>query len=185
MHVDFVVMLSLKITEQIEVRTLQSFDVRQLVDQLQNRHIIEWLCALPHPYTMDEGFAYVAGGGGTDWRLGIIYNKLVLGGIGIAPSLRSQNAVHVGYWINPEIRGRGYMPICAARVIDAYNQLHPGFDFVSTVEPANLASLRVMDKLGFEECGSITAWSNPRNDYVPLTKFRKPHDSISEGAMSP
>ena len=59
----------------------------------------------------------------------------------------------IGYWINREYAGRGYMPIAVALVSDYCLfglRLHR---LEIAIRPENAASLRVVEKLGYEEYG--------------------------------
>lgn len=64
----------------------------------------------------------------------------------------------VGYWISREVAGRGIMPLAVAMATD-----HLLFDWglhrvEINVRPENVASLRVVDKLGFRDEGVRLAY---------------------------
>ena len=59
----------------------------------------------------------------------------------------------IGYWIDQQYAGRGYMPLAVAMTADhCWHTL--GLHRVEiAIRPENTASLRVVEKLGFEEVG--------------------------------
>lgn len=65
-------------------------------------------------------------------------------------SLRS---AHIGYWVDRAVAGRGIMPTSVAMVVD-HAFFTVGLHRVEVnIRPENLASLRVVQKLGFREEG--------------------------------
>ena len=61
----------------------------------------------------------------------------------------SVSSAVLGYWISPDVAGQGVMPTAVALVTD-YLMDHVGLHRVEiNVRPENLASLRVIQKLGF------------------------------------
>ncbi len=61
----------------------------------------------------------------------------------------SVSSAVLGYWVSPEVAGRGVMPTAVALVTD-YLMDQVGLHRVEiNIRPENLASLRVIQKLGF------------------------------------
>ncbi len=59
----------------------------------------------------------------------------------------------VGYWIDQQYAGRGYMPLAVAMVSD-HCWFTLGLHRIEiAIRPENTSSLRVVEKLGFEEVG--------------------------------
>jgi ribosomal-protein-alanine N-acetyltransferase len=64
-------------------------------------------------------------------------------------SMDAAGAVEVGYTVFPEFRGRGYATETCRAMLDWARRAHDVGHFVSSIEPANAASVAVIRKLGF------------------------------------
>ena len=64
-------------------------------------------------------------------------------------------AAEVGYEVYPDYRGRGFATEAGRALIDWASREHGVMRYVSSVDPENLPSLRVNEKLGFVPTGEI------------------------------
>lgn len=64
-------------------------------------------------------------------------------------SLETPGAAEVGYTIFPEFRGRGYATETCRAMLQWARREHCVQHFISSVDPSNGPSLRVLEKLGF------------------------------------
>ncbi len=65
----------------------------------------------------------------------------------------SAQFANVGYWIDEQHAGHGYMPLAVAMASD-YCWFELGLHRIEVaIRPENVASLRVVEKLGFTEVG--------------------------------
>ncbi|MCA1569655.1 MAG: GNAT family N-acetyltransferase [Chloroflexi bacterium] len=69
--------------------------------------------------------------------------------------LRAPGAAEVGYTVNKPFRNRGYATESATAMLRWAKQAHGISHFVSGIAPDNLASLRVIHKLGFKPTGLV------------------------------
>lgn len=65
-------------------------------------------------------------------------------------SLEAPGAVEVGYTVFPESRRRGYATETCRAMLEWGRREHGVQHFISSIEPSNAPSLRVIEKLGFE-----------------------------------
>lgn len=107
---------------------------------------------------------------------GVLVGQVTLGGIAWG-SLRS---AYIGYWIAQQVAGRGIMPRAVAVLTDfafADLQLHR---IEINIRPENIASLRVVEKLGFRLEGYRRAYLHidgawrDHNSYVMFADERPP-----------
>lgn len=90
---------------------------------------------------------------GTTWPFaldvdGVLRGQVTVGGI----HLGSLRGAHVGYWIDQEVAGHGYMPLAVALASD--HCFAVGLHRVEiNIRPENQPSIRVVEKLGFREEG--------------------------------
>jgi [ribosomal protein S5]-alanine N-acetyltransferase len=80
---------------------------------------------------------------------GRLVGQLTVGGI----TWGSMCSAHLGYWVDSAVAGRGVMPTAVALVVDhCFTQV--GLHRIEVnVRPENVASRRVVEKLGFREEG--------------------------------
>lgn len=90
---------------------------------------------------------------GTTWPFaldvdGRLRGQVTVGGI----HLGSLRGAHIGYWIDQQAAGQGYMPLAVAMASD--HCFGSGLHRVEiNIRPENLPSIRVVEKLGFREEG--------------------------------
>ena len=92
---------------------------------------------------------------GTGFGFGIFVDGSFRGEVNLNTISRGarQNA-YVGYWIDQQVAGRGYMPEAVVAVLRfSFEQLHLHRVQVAIV-PRNLASRRVVEKLGLRDEGT-------------------------------
>jgi [ribosomal protein S5]-alanine N-acetyltransferase len=89
---------------------------------------------------------------------------------------------HIGYWIDQEYAGRGFMPravAMACRYIFEDLDLHR---IEIAIRPENVASLRVVEKLGFVYEGRRSAFLHIAGDWRDHDIFSLRHDEIADGS---
>lgn len=75
---------------------------------------------------------------------GTFRGQVTVGGI----HLGSLRGAHIGYWIDQEVAGRGYMPLAVAMAAD--HCFAAGLHRIEiNIRPENRPSVRVVEKLGF------------------------------------
>jgi [ribosomal protein S5]-alanine N-acetyltransferase len=96
----------------------------------------------------------------------------------------SVSSAVLGYWIAPEVAGRGVTPTAVALVTDyLMNQL--GLHRVEIdVRPENQASLRVIEKLGFRYEGLKQRYIHINGDWRDHFVFALTKEEIPEGLLN-
>ena len=86
------------------------------------------------------------------WAMKLAENKTCIGNLGFHGPAQN-GAVEIGYGIEPEFEGHGYATEAAKALVNwAFEQ--PGVEAVEAeAEESNAASLRIIEKLGFQPCG--------------------------------
>jgi RimJ/RimL family protein N-acetyltransferase len=141
---------------EIELRLWREDDAPAVFEACQDAEIQHWIPVIPRPYTMEDALAFVRGEATPDLAhsLAITEFGVVVGSIGLAVSERMRNG-HIGYWCAPEARGRG-VTTRALRLLCRH-----GFDALELprleliTDPANHASQRVAEKVGFQREGVL------------------------------
>ena len=136
-------------------------DEAALVAGLGDREVQRWLETVPHPYTLDHARDWVArsarerdAGFMQDFAITLADGGALVGGIAFTPS-RVEPAAELGYWLARPFWGKGYGGEALARVVRyASEECAPRFTRLSArVAPDNIASRRMLARLGFVENG--------------------------------
>lgn len=73
---------------------------------------------------------------------------------------------HLGYWLHPEVWGKGFAKEAAARVVQFAREDASLSSLTAGHAADNPASGRVLAHVGFEQVGSADAWSKPHSANV-------------------
>ena len=95
----------------------------------------------------------------------------------------SVSSAVLGYWVSPEVAGRGVMPISVALVTD-YLMDQVGLHRVEiNVRPENAASLRVIQKLGFRYEGLKQRYIHINGDWRDHYVFAITKEELPNGLL--
>lgn len=96
----------------------------------------------------------------------------------------SVSSAVLGYWISPEVAGKGIMPTSVALVTD-YLMDQVGLHRVEiNVRPENTASLRVIQKLGFRYEGLKQRYIHINGDWRDHYVFALTKEELPEGLLN-
>jgi RimJ/RimL family protein N-acetyltransferase len=149
------------LTARLVLRPSAPGDEAALAAGLGDRAVQRWLETVPHPYTLDHARDWVArsarerdAGFMQDFAITLADGGAVIGGIAFTPS-RREPAAELGYWLARTHWGKGYGGEALARVVrHATEECTPRFTRLSArVAPDNIASRRMLARLGFVENG--------------------------------
>ncbi len=165
------------LTARLVLRPSAPGDEAALAAGLGDRAVQRWLETVPHPYTLDHARDWVArsarerdAGFMQDFAITLADGGAVIGGIAFTPS-RREPAAELGYWIARPHWGKGYGGEALARVVRyATEECTPRFTRLSArVAPDNIASRRMLARLGFVEKGSAVD-----SDGVARVRYERP-----------
>ncbi len=135
------------------LRPWQLSDKPALVKHANNPRIWRNLRdAFPHPYTDADAEAFIAGANsGPDWAYAIEVNGEAAGAIGIHPRQDVERySAEMGYWLGEAFWGRG-LATAAVQTLSQYVLRNTEiFRIYAYVYAWNPASMRVLEKAGFE-----------------------------------
>lgn len=136
-------------TPRLTLRPPIRGDVPDLVRLADNRVIAERLARLPSPYTRADGIAFVEifSQRADERPYAILLDERFVGVVGL--SFHPGEPPELGYWLGEPFWGRGLMSEAAKALCDAAFATHRIERIVARALPTNLASQRVLEKLGF------------------------------------
>lgn len=135
------------------VRAYAPEDVTSLPSVAGDPSVARWMTArFPHPYTLEDAKAWVDNVSSEDPanHFAIEVDGRLAGGIGLEPlNGEWQGGAAFGYWLAPEHRGRGIATEAGRLLVShAFRERH--FRRLEAyVFAPNVASARVLEKLGF------------------------------------
>jgi len=141
------------------VRSWRRGDEASLARHANNRNVwINLRDAFPHPYTLEDAEAWIAwvGAHRVETQFAIAVGDVAVGGIGydVQPDVHRVSA-ELGFWLGEPFWGRGIMTE-AVRAVSAYAfERHPLKRLFASVFAWNPASMRVLEKAGYEREGVL------------------------------
>jgi RimJ/RimL family protein N-acetyltransferase len=130
--------------------------------------ITEAISFLKSPFTLEDARAIIfTNYSGTDCFLGIRRraDRALVAVIGA--HLRGEAAIELGYWVGHLYQGQGYATEALAALIARIADTMPGRQIIAECRPENVASVRVLEKLGFRNTG--TSGVRPGRSVFALT----------------
>lgn len=130
-------------TRRLVLRPLQSADAPAIQQGLSLWDVTQWLTVVPFPYTLKDAQDFIRdcleNPQHRHWAIDA--GEGLIGLISIKPDM--------GYWLDFNYHGQGIMSE-AAEAIVADHFAQADIDLVSGYHAGNVASARVLEKLGFE-----------------------------------
>ena len=115
----------------------------------------------------------------------IEYRGEVVGQLNVANILYgSVSSAVLGYWVVPEVAGQGVTPTAVALITDYLFRVVGLHRVEIDIRPENLASLRVIEKLGFRYEGLKERYIHINGAWRDHYIFALTHEEVSEGVLS-
>jgi ribosomal-protein-alanine N-acetyltransferase len=109
----------------------------------------------------------------------VLAGQLTVGGI----SWGSLRSAHIGYWVDQRVAGRGIMPTAVAMATD--HCFAAGLHRIEVnIRPENLASRRVVEKLGFRPEGMRPRYLHIDGDWRDHLSFALTVDEVPGGLVA-
>ena len=151
-------------TQRLRLRTPNDRDDVELTRLLSDWSVAKWLARVPHPYRLADANEFIKDARAkalSNYHFIILLDGELIGGAGLTGETMS--VLELGYWVAREHWGRGYATEAAAGLIAfattdlGCGRLEAGY------QKDNLASSRVLRKLGFRPSGEKSVFSLARN----------------------
>ena len=165
-------------TPRLRLRPFRDTDEAWLGRALGRFEIASMLIAVPHPFPEGRAAAWLGRIAADKARGGGLYaiecGDAPVGGdgpIGCAALTTESDDLELGYWLLPEVWGRGYATEAGAALRDrAFAAGAPALRARHAAD--NAASARVLAKLGFRRLGESPRWYQARRAEVPSVLYR-------------
>jgi ribosomal-protein-alanine N-acetyltransferase len=90
----------------------------------------------------------------------------------------------IGYWVAPEVAGRGITPTAVALVCDYLFNVVGMHRIEIDIRPENLSSLRVVEKLGFRYEGLKERYIHINGAWRDHYVFALTHEEVQQGVLN-
>lgn len=165
------------ITERLVLRLFQKSDAAAVTKLCNNYNIYKDTLYLPYPYSIEDALSWIEGHlenfnanksyefAITDKESGEIY-----GAIALSNNQRFSNG-EIAYWIGEEFWGNGYATEAAQAILQFAFDEKKYHKVFARYFHSNLASGRVMQKLGMKKEGILVDHVKKENRYVDLVHY--------------
>ena len=139
------------------LRSWSEDDVDAMVAGCNDVDVARWIPTIPHPYTPEDALAFIRGEVRDDHTaFAIEVGGRVVGGVGLGLDEHEHRAT-MGYWVAADARGHGFCTR-ALRLLTRYALEDLAVQRVDLItDPANAASQRVAENVGFQREGVLRA----------------------------
>ncbi len=157
--------MDILVTRRLTLRPPLEVDADAIAKGLSNFNVSRMLAPVPHPYALEDAQDFIARKMEyPEPCLFTIHRNELIGSMGVHDR---EAGPTLGYWLAEPYWGKGYATE-AARAVLAYAFRYFDCDVIrSQAFCDNEASLRVMEKLGFEQVGTGTHFNKARNEELP------------------
>ncbi|MDP9128676.1 MAG: GNAT family N-acetyltransferase [Pseudomonadota bacterium] len=149
-------------TERLLLRALKETDLPRLVELIGEWDVVRWLVQLPHPYILKHAQEFHnrmaechRQGAAEYFVIASRADKGLMGAVGLHPSRTEPRPgeLVLGYWLGKPFWGQGFMTEAVAATIALAFASDENKTILSTTDPANEASQKVLRKAGFTYLG--------------------------------
>jgi RimJ/RimL family protein N-acetyltransferase len=176
--------------EGFRLRPVRESDAPRIHEGTAEPETQRWLGHKPAPYTLDDAIAYVqkrreleATGTCVTWVIADPDDDRVLGTI-LWFNWTAGVECEIGYWVHPEARGRG-VAVRATRLVVGHVFETLGVKRVTAFAAAdNVASRRVIERVGFRLYGIERYGAWVRDDHVDMALYDVTASEWSAGVRS-
>lgn len=158
------------------LRSWRSDDLESLVANASHAEVSRGLRdRFPYPYTGDDGRAWLARAvDESDRAWAIEIDGAAVGGVSLHPGVDvHRHSAELGYWIGRTYWGRGVMTTVLAAFADRAMSAFRLHRLFATVYASNPASMRVLEKIGFEREGVQKSAVMKRGELLDLYVYAR------------
>lgn len=166
-------------TERMWLRWPRAADARAFTRFLGDPEVSSQTATIPHPYNIRDAEEFVLraraeNSAGEGLVLALAFKRQPNDAIGVIGAHGSsfRGVARLGYWLGREYWGQGLMTEAARVFVDLIFGVSSLGEITCDALPANLASRRVQEKLGFTSLGQIEIDAPARGGKVTVERTR-------------
>ena len=153
-------------TKRLLLKKPMNIDKPMLIHNLNSWDLVKWLSYVPYPYSSKDADTWINDIVKKDkYNFNIYLNNKLIGGMGLTRA--KDYKFEFGYWLGMEYWGNGYATEAGVALFNKASDLNPN-NFIATYMKENLASGRVLEKLGFYNVSESLKYSLSRKEKIPV-----------------
>ena len=156
-------------THRLTLKHLGHGDMARLVELIGVAEVALNLAGVPHPYTLSDAEDWLARVEESSFNLSIFLDDELIGGVGLSDC--ANGTYELGYWLGVDYWGRGFAAEAAAGLLDFVALQTRPLSVVANVFKDNVASDKVLRKLGFTPTGTGEVYSLSRQAQVATFNY--------------
>jgi RimJ/RimL family protein N-acetyltransferase len=174
-------MVNIIINERLSISEfVPEKDKSDLIYHINDADVAQNTLTIPHPYTADDADFYFRlikewdEKHGVPTTFAIRYDGRLIGGIGRLVSYGiTSHKDEFGYYIGKNFRNKGIMTQIVTAFCDFLHENHKLYRIEAGVFEQNTASMRVLEKAGFERAGFQKKYHKKGDTYYDVMLFVK------------
>ena len=152
-------------TERLNLKKIEQKDLNQLIKNLNNWNIVQWLVNVPYPYTINDAKNWIDKSIKEELTLNIYLNNTLIGGITIDSRLEDNKNL-LGYWLSENHWGKGFALESSKSIISYFFSNYSEKKIIASHMIGNEKSKKILISLGFKKINTSTVFSLSRNENV-------------------
>lgn len=161
----------------IVLREYAESDLERLVSLANNENVSRYLVyTFPYPYTLADAEWWIGTGSNQNGAITRVveYRGLLVGSVGITPQSGWRDHLgEIGYWVAEDYWGKG-IATAALRQMTDYGFNSRNFrKLVAPVLAPNIASMRVLEKCGYQREGILKDEVQKGGAYFDIHQFAR------------
>lgn len=156
-------------TERLFLKKFSATDKNSLIALIGDSRVSETLSNVPFPYTSEDADYWLDSVKKNELRLSIRLNDALIGGIGLTHG--DDGYCELGYWLGQEYWGRGYATEASNSLLNYVRENTSLRKFRANVYKENIASSKVLQKLGFKQTGEGEVFSLSEQANISCFKY--------------
>jgi RimJ/RimL family protein N-acetyltransferase len=161
------------------LRPLRATDAASIAREISNRNVSRYMSGLPEPYTLHDAGEWVASAMAPqpDTHFGIAVGDEVVGAIGLRQDPRRlavlEHSAEIGYWLGEPLCNRGIVSEALAALAEWALTERQFVRIHAVVYAPNVASARVLEKVGYEFEGRARAHYFRDGEFIDALLYGK------------
>ena len=156
---------------RLTFRPIEYADAARIAHLAGDWDVARMTARIPHPYSLTQAHEWIGTIGGDEFVRGVALKGDLIGAVGFIGS--EGPTAEIGYWIGKPWWGNGYATEAAEALVD-YCFTDAGLAHLTCCHfTDNLASERIIKKLGFKLIGPCTAWCEARGSETPTLRYQR------------
>jgi 8-oxo-dGTP diphosphatase len=159
-------------TARLRLRRLEASDAEALLALAGDAEVARWTANIPHPYDLDAAHDFIARAQAASTTLVFAIERRLDGAlIGVCGFGNAAPSEEIGYWIGRPFWRQGYAAEALRRMLRLAFRSFDLAELTADILADNAASVRVVEKLGFQPAGTIERELPARGASARLRRF--------------